>query len=237
MTDAAFSSGVSAALDCFTVPALPQGFADRLIERAQLRADIAALPTTRRAGTSPWKRSGRVVASVAAISLFTVAAAAGGIFGKPLYVPGITEVMQHANIIERKPHVIAQHHVAKPKAIVAPSPAMAEPIDGKTRAKAAIAELRGDSQFRKLPPKQRVRAMLRETRSMVKSGEITPQEGRAALRETAKESYDKLTPEQQQLVRQQWKKAKQRREIRRELRQERLQAARDGTAAQENPQP
>lgn len=234
MTEAAFPSGVAAALDSFTVPALPTGFSDRLIERAQLRADIAALPNTRRAGGSPWRRTGRVIASVAAISLFAAAAAAGGIFGKPLYVPGITEVMQQAHIIKHEPHAIAQHHTVKPKAVALPTPALA-PVDGKTKAKAAIAAMREDPQFKQLPPKQRVRTVLRETRAMVKSGEITPQEGRAALRETAKENYDKLTPEQQQVVRQQWKKAKERREIRRELRQERLQNARDN--AQENPTP
>lgn len=240
MTDAAFPPAIAALLDGYTVPALPKGFADRLIERAQLRQEVAALPAKRRTGASPWKRTGRAIASVAAISLFTAAAAAGGIFGKPLYVPGITEVMQQANIIERKPQVVAQHRAVKPKAVATPAPALAPappPVDGKAKAKAAIAELRADPQFKQLRPKQRVRAVLRETRAMVQSGEITPQEGRAALRENAKENFERLTPEQQQIVRQQWKKARERQEIRRELRQERLQAERNSETPQENPIP
>lgn len=223
MTQAAFPPAIASALDHFAVPALPHGFADRLIERAQLRAGIAALPATRQTDGRPWRRTSRVIASIAAISLCTAAAAAGGMFGTPLYVPGITEVMQQANIIKRETPVAAPHAI-KPKAVATQAPAFV-PVEGKERAKAAMATLRQDPQFQQLRPKQKIRAMVRETRALVKSGKITPQEGRAALRENAKENFDKLTPQQQQMVRQRMQNVRERREFRRALRQERMQDA------------
>lgn len=210
MTEPAFPPEVAKALDHYGVPPVPTGFADRLKERAILRQALAiplAVAPRRRAG--PWKRAGRVVISVSAISLFTAAAAAGGLFGKPVYVPGITEVLEQTNVIEARP--VEPAHVAKP--VLMPDPiAIDTGTVGETKAKAALEQLRQDPDFQAMRPREKIRTAVKETRTLVKSGEITKQEGREALRDAAKQSYDKMTPEQQAQIKQRAEQIRERRE-------------------------
>lgn len=229
----AFPAPVSAALDRFTVPALPAGFADRLVERALLRAEIAApMPSAPRRRASPWVRAGRITATLGAIGLFTAAAAAGGLLGNKVYVPGITEVMEHARIIE--PRHTVDHRHAVPVAKAAPQAAIvAQPLAGQAKAKAKLDQLRADPAFNALPPRRKLQTAIRETRTMVQAGEITKQEGRAALKQAARENYDSMTPEEQQAARERLEKWQQKRKLRREIRQERLHGQR---LAPENPE-
>ena len=234
MSQNAFPAPVAAALDRFTAPELPIGFADRLVERALLRQAISEpLPAPQRRRGSPWVRAGRITATLGAIGLFTAAAAAGGLLGDKIYVPGITEVMENARIIEPR-HRVEQHH-AMHAARTAPVPAAAPVTEpsGEARAKARLDTLRSDPAFKALPPRKKLQTALRETRAMVQSGDITKQEGRAALKQAARENYDALSPEEQQLVQQRLEKWKQNRKLRREIRQERLrnqQVAPENTA-------
>ena len=222
MSDPAFPPAIAAALDHYTVKPLPEGFSERLAARALARQALAEpLPSSPKRRTSPWRRAGRAIISVGAIGFLTAAAAAGGIFGKPVYVPGITEVMEKTAIIEKRPVPVA--HVAKPKPALAAAPAVGgldAPV-GQQKAKAAFTEMRNDAGFKTMRPRDKMKAVATEARALVKSGAATRQEVRGALVETARESYDAMSPEEQAAIQAKLAKWKERRATRRDIRQQR----------------
>ena len=106
MAEPEFSDEVLKALDSYAVPPVPVGFGERLMARiasgdtgAVESAEAPPLPSRRRT-TSPWRRSSRIIGSVAIFSLATATAAAAGIFGEQLYVPVISEALAEAKIVE-----------------------------------------------------------------------------------------------------------------------------------------
>lgn len=193
MAESAFSPEVKKALDAYAAPPLPNGFSERLMVRIAsgdtgLVDTAAHIPLPRARKSSPWRRTSRIVGSVAIFSLATATAAAAGFFGDPVYVPGVSEALVEAKIVEaRKP-------VAKPKIRMV---AEAKPIEAATAQPPAtgsaaivkrVTDLRNDPEFAKLTPRQRLAVTGKEVRQMVRSGEATRQDVRTAVRQLAQEA-------------------------------------------------
>lgn len=193
MSTPAFPSHIEAALDRFTVPPLPAGFTDRLLARldaGDVPHETAALPTpppaARRNTASAWRRSGRVVMAVAALGIASATAAASGFFGKPLYVPVVSETLAKAKLVE-----LPRRDVAKPKPElvtasaepVEPPPAMQsiDPAKGRQAVRDLYLRLRADPEFRRLPPLERLAAVRSELQAMQQRGEVSEAELRAAV--------------------------------------------------------
>ena len=199
MTQFAFSLGVEAALNRYTVAALPEGFSDRLMARLEAgglfeiaSTHSAPIPPRRTKGFSgPWARSGKILGSTALFGLVTAAAAASGLLGEPIYVPGVSEVLAKAEIIT--PNQIAKA-VAKPvqvtntkKPVETAVPAV-EPPKGKDAVKALVAQLRDDPEYRALPRKAQIAIARAEAVELVRSGAISGPELREAVREMRAEA-------------------------------------------------
>ena len=98
--DDRFDPAFQVKLDAFTVPALPAGFADRLVEAAMEDGDAAtqpqpqALPPLRRATKRRWLRGGAAGLGVIAVGMLSISAAAMGYFGEP-----IRHAVQHAPVV------------------------------------------------------------------------------------------------------------------------------------------
>lgn len=199
MSQPAFSPAVEAALNRYTVTALPAGFSDRLLARlaaGDLPAatqDVAVpAPRRRTKGFSgPWARSGRILGSTALFGLVTAAAAASGLLGDPVYIPGVSEVLAKAEIIapvEAK-QANAPKLAAKQLAVVAePDTAETPPATGKDAVKALVTQLRSDPEYRALPRKERVAIARAEAIELVRSGTVTGPELRQAVREMRAEA-------------------------------------------------
>jgi len=223
LTKPAFSPEIEKALDDYVVPPVPAGFSDRLLMRIANGDNgsvdpVVSLPATRRRTASPWRRTSRIVGSIAFLSLATAAAAAAGVFGNPVYVPGVSEALIEAKIVDApvavtKPRI---RMVAEPKAVI-PSPAQPA-ATGRAAVVNRVAELRSDPEYAKLPPRERLKAARTEVRQMVRLGEASRQDVRAAVRELAQDT-DPATKEA-------WRKAG---ADRRQKRLERREALRNAT--------
>lgn len=224
MTEPAFSPELDKALNAYVVPPVPTGFVDRLMARLASGdtgpADTTTpLPLPSRRTASPWRRTSRIVGSVALFSLATATAAAAGVFGRPVYVPGVSEALIEAKIVEApapaiKPKV---RIAAEPKAV---TPALAPPptTTGSAAIVSRVTELRANPEYAKLPPRERFKVARKEVREMVRSGEASREDVRTAVRELA-EDADPATKEA-------WRKAA---ADRREKRLERREALRNAT--------
>ena len=223
MAEPAFSPEIEKALDAYAAPPVPTGFSDRLMARIAsgdtgLVDTAAHLPPPRGRKSSPWRRTSRIVSSVAIFSLATATAAAAGFFGDPVYVPGVSEALVEAKIVE------APSPVAKPKirmvAETKPveSATVQPPATGSAAIVNRVADLRNDPEFAKLTPRQRLAVTGKEVRQMVRSGEATRQDVRTAVRQLAQDA-DPATKEA-------WRKAA---IERREKRIERREALRNAT--------
>ena len=141
-----------------------------------------------------------------------------GFFGDPVYVPGVSEALVEAKIVE------ASNPVAKPKIrMVAEAkpvePATVQPpATGSAAIVNRVADLRNDPEFAKLTPRQRRAVTGKEVRQMVRSGEATREDVRTAVRQLAQDA-DPATKEA-------WRKAA---ADRREKRIERREALRNAT--------
>ena len=125
------------ALDAFTVPPLADGFAERMMARIAASPALPELPplaSPRRDARGGWRRSGIILASVAAFSLVSAAAAATGIFGTNIRAtvraaPVLGTII--ASVAPERPKPIAVHKV-KPVRVVAPvattAPIIAPPV-------------------------------------------------------------------------------------------------------------
>ena len=186
MSDAAFPSHITAALDRFSPPPLPRGFADRLVARieagdlpANVEEGSTPSPFSRRHAAGVWRRSGRLVMAVTALGIASATAAASGAFGDPIYVPVVSETLAKAKFVELPSQVAAVPKVES-KTIKAPAPArdvaqipVADPIKARQVLRDLHKRLRANPEFRRLPPDER-RAMARqEVRAMIDRGEIS----------------------------------------------------------------
>jgi hypothetical protein len=197
MSDNEFSPAVRKALDQYRAPVLPNGFSDRLIARIE-SSDMGSTAVSsvappigrlRNRRFSPWGRSGRIIGSIVGLSLMTATAAAAGIFGDPVYMPGITEVLEKTELVTPR-HLMT----AKPKATIAAKPAITDPVEvtdnmpttGAQAIVARVGDLREDPAYRALPPAQRLAIARKEVQTMVRSGQASPQDVKAAVRELAR---------------------------------------------------
>jgi hypothetical protein len=176
MTEADFPPHIRAALDRYTVPPPPDGFAERLLARAAAgdTSTIAPiLPITRphRSIGGRWRRSGIIVGSVGLFGMVTASAAATGLFGNPVYVPVVSEALAQANIAPVAPKRVK---IAKPEVVktvtakasaLPPSPPPAMKAERIAEARDQIRAMWKDPAFRRLPKQQRraeAKAALRE---------------------------------------------------------------------------
>lgn len=193
MTEPAFSPGIEKALDAYIVPPVPAGFGDRLMARiaigdaGQVSPAATELPARHRAA-SPWRRTSRIVGSVALFSLATATAAAAGFFGDPVYLPGISEALVKVEVIDApkpktkpKPAILAQKPV-----INETTPTPVEMPKGSAAVVSRLGEMRDDPRYANLTPRQKFAVAGREVRSMVRAGEVTREEARVAVREMAR---------------------------------------------------
>ena len=194
MSESAFTPEMEKALDSYAVPPMPSGFSDRLMARiasgetGQTAPSMAELPTRRRI-ISPWRRTSRIVGSVALFSLATATAAAAGVFGNPVYLPIISEALVKADIVDApspkaqiKPAIIARKAI-ETQIDVAPT---VETAQGSAAVVARLTEMRDDPRYAGLTPKQKLVVAGREVRKMVRSGEVSRQEARTAVRDLAR---------------------------------------------------
>lgn len=199
MTQPAFSPAVEVALNRYTVSALPAGFSDRLLARLATGdlpavAEDVAVPASRRRTkgfSGPWARSGRILGSTALFGLVTAAAAASGLLGDPVYIPGVSEVLAKAEIIAPvgAKQASATKPVEKQLAVTsATDTAEMPPAMGKEAVKALVTQLRNDPEYRALPRKERVAIARAEAIELVRSGTVTGPELRQAIREMRAEA-------------------------------------------------
>ncbi len=193
MTEPALSADMKMALDGYIVPPVPSGFGDRLMARiasgdtGQTATAITEWPSRRRS-ISPWRRTSRIIGSVALFSLATATAAAAGVFGDPVYLPVISEALVRAEVIDvpkpetkPKPVIVAQKPVIKET-----TPTPVETPKGSAAVASRLGEMRNDPRYANLAPRQKFAVAGREVRSMVRSGEVTREEAHTALREMAR---------------------------------------------------
>jgi len=194
MTEPAFSPEMEKALNSYAVPPAPSGFSDRLMARiasGDTGTAATALPElpARRRTPSPWRRTSRIVGSVALFSLATATAAAAGVFGHPVYLPGITEALVKAEIVDAPapaPKPLPVRVAAQSMEPDVATPVQTEAAQGSAAVISRLTELREDPRFAELTPKQKLAVAGREVRTMVRSGEITRQEARTAVRDMAR---------------------------------------------------
>jgi hypothetical protein len=179
-------------LNSYAVPPAPAGFSDRLMARiasgdtGTVATAMPELPARRRT-PSPWRRTSRIVGSVALFSLATATAAAAGVFGHPVYLPGITEALVKAEIVEApSPKPLPVRVAAQSTEPEVATPVQTEVAQGSAAVTSRLTELREDPGFAQLTPKQKLAVAGREVRTMVRSGEVTRQEARTAVREMAR---------------------------------------------------
>ena len=193
MTEPAFSPGIEKALDAYIVPPVPAGFGDRLMARIAI-CDAGQAPAARpncphvAALLARGGGRSRIIGSVALFSLATATAAAAGFFGDPVYLPGISEALVKVEVIDApkpktkpKPAILAQKPV-----INETTPTPVEMPNGSAAVVSRLGEMRDDPRYANLTPRQKFAVAGREVRSMVRSGEVTREEARVAVREMAR---------------------------------------------------
>lgn len=203
MSEAPFPKHISDALDRYDVPPLPDGFADRLVARAEAESEVPfpALRPRRTLG-GRWRRSAFIAGSVGLFGMVTAAAAATGFFGEPVYVPVVSEALAKANIAPM-PKVAA----AKPtKATPAPAkePAIAKAVapaeppvepkipDGTEQARTTIREMWQDPAFRQLPQEERRMAARERLRAGIADGRYSKEELKSTMQAMQAERAERL---------------------------------------------
>jgi len=123
-------------LDAYTAPALPEGFADRLVAAALADPESTGsdLPKLRRVPARRWLRGGVAGLGVIAVGMISISAAAMGYFGEPIRLavertPVVGKVIER--VLPRSLHHakhVAPAKVVKPALPPAPAPALAVPV-------------------------------------------------------------------------------------------------------------
>lgn len=189
MSDTPFPPEMRRALDGFAPPPLPADFADRLAAKAQTRTPPTPRLSRRWRSASPWRRAGLIVSGVASLSLVSAAAAATGVFGEPVQVPVISRIAQSLEIVPR-PVVRAAREIEEARPVLQ----AAAVIPVRERLDAVL----DAPEFRALPPLERRTELRRRARELIDSGEATPREVVAALRDTTRARIAALPPERRQ---------------------------------------
>ncbi len=211
MQNSAFTGAVDAALQQYQTPPLPAGFTDRLMTRLAagdlpVEAEHLNISKPRRSPLSPWRRGGTLIASVGFFGLATATAAAAGLFGEPIYMPGLSEALAKVDWVQSPPpkkaieskkaapekqakKVENSPDFSKKPAII---PKLAEPalpaLTGKEAVAAAISKLRNDPEFTKLSPEERAERRRAEFKALIASGAVNKSDVRAAAQELRQKS-------------------------------------------------
>lgn len=145
-------------LDAYTVPALPPGFADRLVAAAlaEPAPDGGDLPKLRRPAARRWLRGSVAGLGVIAVGMISISAAAMGYFGEPIR-SAVERTPVVGKVIERvlpkalhRPKHVAPAKVARP----APPPVLPPPLV------APIADEAPPARLTPIERRQRMRAIL-----------------------------------------------------------------------------
>lgn len=205
MNDTPFPPQLTAALDAYAVPPLPEGFTRKLLARAQTpQGDQPQMRSSKSIRRSPWARTGRFAMVIGSTGFIAATAAAAGIFGEPAYVPGISEVLIQAEIIDAPPKARPNKALPSP-AISAPAAAeAASPLPvptGSDKVKSTLQSLSRDPAFRALPPREKLRQAIAKNRELIRSGQATPQDVRRAVAEIRAETPEPMKAERRALIR------------------------------------
>jgi hypothetical protein len=201
MTNPAFPANIAKALDSYTVPSLPAGFADRLMAKFEagalpvsvLSVDAPTQSHSLARKSTPWRRSSRIMSAFAAVSLVTATAAASGLLGERVYIPVVSDLLVSANIVaaQQPAPVAAKPKPIPPKAEVKVE--LPEPVlSGQDLAREMLVKLRQDPAFRRSTPAEKTARIKAEARALLLSGRATPQDIRAARIELAEERKQKM---------------------------------------------
>lgn len=218
MTRTGFPPELIAALDAYTVPPLPQDFAERLLARAESEAASLhpasphpaprpKMRENRRPGRSAWARAGRFALFIGPAGFIAATAAAAGIFGEPAYVPVISDILVRAEIIDapaktRAQKPLATPAVSSPAADTGPPPVPSGTDSGTDKVKSTLQSLARDPAFQKLPPREKLRQAIKENRILIQSGQATGQDVRRAVAEIRAETPEAVKAERRALIRQ-----------------------------------
>ena len=181
--NATFSPAMQAALDRFDVPALPDGFADRLVARATAEAAVERKPAPRRRTSTPWKRASRIIGSIGAVGFLSATAAAMGAFGEPVEIPVISDVARELHLVEErapKPRVITD----TPKAAIdrtAEIDKESETVATGNVARQTLDTVFEHPRFDGLKPRQKLNIIKRESKRLVRSGTASREDVKSAL--------------------------------------------------------
>jgi hypothetical protein len=137
-------------LDAFAAPALPAGFAERILAETAIQDAPLPSPVPRRARGRGWRRMGLVASGVAGFGLMSAAAAASGLFGEAARetvrsAPVIGPII--VSVAPEKPKP-AEKQRAAPKAAasaskpVTPPPVTIAPLDAPPASAVTPNELR-----------------------------------------------------------------------------------------------
>ncbi len=210
----AFSPAMRAALDHYDVPALPSGFADRLVARVE--SETTAKPTVHKSSQphrhvpSPWRRAGRWVGSVATVGLMSATAAAMGLLGEPVEVPVLSDIARSLEIVaEPKPAAIPLARKTDPASagsaqlIGETGSAIEEAAlsEGQKNAQNMLERVTDAPRFQQLRPRQKRVVLRAASRKLIRSGQATPEELRSAVKQVRIERKASRTAERGQLVR------------------------------------
>lgn len=206
MAEPAFSVAIERALDSYVVPPIPAGFSDRLMARIASGESVAVAAQPRQGWSrraSPWRRTSRILGSLALLSVGAVAAAAAGVFGEPVYMPGISEALIKAHIVaapEPVPPTKPRYYVQQRLDAGEGSAAAMPPLTGSAAIVDRVTRLRTNSEFTKLAPRQRMAATVKEVRQMVRTGEVTRHDARTAVRALAQSADPQTRAEWRKMV-------------------------------------
>lgn len=145
-------------LDAYTVPALPPGFADRLVAAALAEpAPIGGdLPKLRRTSARRWLRGGVAGLGVIAVGMISISAAAMGYFGEPLRL-----AVERSPVVSKVIERVLPKSLHRPKSV--PPAKVAKPVVPPVQALAPIAQVVDEAPPARLTPierRQRMRAIL-----------------------------------------------------------------------------
>ncbi len=184
-----FSNVMQTALDRYDVPALPEGFADRLVARATSEAAVERKVTPRNRANSPWKRIGQIIGSIGTVGFVSATAAAMGVFGEPLEIPVISDVARDLNLVEESTPIAGKIFPnSELAAQITPDPVgEAGPAVSDTRASKTLSAIVEHPRFDRLSPRQKRRVLRRTSRRLVGSGLSSRDDVKSALRDIRKE--------------------------------------------------
>lgn len=180
---ATFSSAMSMALDHFDVPALPDGFANRLVARAKAEAAVARMATPQRRMSNPWKRASRIIGSISTVGFLSATAAAMGAFGEPVEIPVISDVVRELNFVHETGPVL-RVAAATTEAAVNRTAELVKDTDTTGTdnvAKQTLERVFEHPRFDGLKSRQKLNIVKREAKRLVGSGTASREDVKSTL--------------------------------------------------------